>query len=539
MGVPSHLVHRGFLRASIAALALLAATGAAAEETVRIPGTKIALPVPAGFALAERFPGLGNEDASASVMVNELPGPYAAVVAGFTDEALAGRGMAVTGREAVEIDGRAATLIHFEQTAMGTTFRKWLGVFGDDESTVMVTATAPSAGAEALAETLRGVVLGARFDREHDADPYVAFGYRFDHTGGLELRHETPTGLVLLPPGVENGVPGEHTMLVAGRTFREVEIDDLEDFAMRRLYKVEQLSDLRGLEGQAVRYGGFPGWEIAGSGRDDGAEVAVYQALLLDDKDYLLLIGTAAPADRLAALATFRQVAASVRRNATQVALKLDCDGAVVLLGRRIGCRLRIEGYQPTGLPAGVEVAKRSLLFDAGTGDGAAFVYRFAYAPKAAGATSLGPVALEFEGRALTSNRVEVRALERPAGDAPVVIGVTPARVAVGEPFDVVVVERGVVLGGVKQVSSVRVGGKPVVTHKKPGPVATLTGNDALEIETGSSTTTQKTGEESERVTFYRATARRPGRLVIDGSFIQGLEGEVEIAPATVEVVEP
>ena len=544
MRVDADLARRGFEGVRIAALALLVAasvTGvAAAEEPVLIPGTKIALPMPEGFALAERFPGLGREDASASVMVNEIPGPYAGIVAGFTGEALAGQGMIVTDREAVEIDGRAAMLFHVEQTASGTTFRKWLGVFGDDDGTVLVTATVPAAGAEALAETLRRVVLGARFDRGLESDPYVAFGYRFGETAGLELRHETPTGLVLLPAGVEVGVPGEHIMLVAGRTFREVEIDDVADFAHRRLHKVEQLSDLADLQGRAVSHGGLAGWEITGRGRDDGAEVALYQALLLDDKDYLLLIGTAPPGDREAAFATFRQVVASVRKNASEVALALGCDAGVVLVGRRVTCSLRIEGYRPSGLPATIETPEQAFVPGALLGGGGAgFVYRFVFTPEAAGATALGPVSLDFEGRTLTSNRVELRALEPPASDAPVAIVAEPARVAVGEPFDVVVVERGVELGGIRKSSSVRIGGKPVVTHKKPGPVASLAGNDVLEVEVGSSTTTQKTGAENERVTFYRATAHRPGRLVIDGSFLQGLKGEVEVAAATVEVVRP
>lgn len=510
---------------------------APAGEPVWIPGTRVALPMPEGFALAERFPGLAREAASASVMVNELPGPYAEIVAGLTDPALAGRGMKVRRREAVEIDGRAATLIHVEQVAAGTAFRKWMGVFGDEEGTVLITATVPASGAGALADALEGVVLGARWDRGHEADPYAALGYRFDDTAGLEFAHETPIGLVLLPPGVEIGVPGEHTMLVVGRTFREVEIGDVAGFARRRLERVEQLSDLAGLEGRAVTYGGLPGWELVGSGRDDDREVAVYQALLLDDKDYLLLVGTAPPADREAAFATFRAVAASLRRNAPEYTLALGCDRDRLLLGSAVGCALRIEGYAPSGLPGVVESANRAFVpgarFEKG---GAGFVHSFSIAPEALGEHTLGPLTLDFEGQTLTSNRIALRVLEPPPGDAPVAIAATPARVAVGQPFDVVVVERGVVLGGLGTASSVRIGGKPVVTHKKPGPVAVLVGNDVLEIERGPSVTTQASGADNERVTFYRAVARRPGRVRIDCRFIQGLKGEVEIWAATVEV---
>ncbi len=480
---------RSSTRSWLAALALLVAAlpASATGEPVWIPGTKVALTVPEGFTLAERFPGLAREDASASVMVNELPGPYAGIVAGFTDSALAGQGMTVRERQAVEIDGRAAMLLHVEQAAAGTTFLKWLGVFGDDEGTVLVTATVPESGAETLGETLRGVVLGARWDRDREADPYAALGYRLGDTAGLELAHETTTGLVLLPPGVEIGVPGEHVMLVFGRSFREVEIDDVADFARRRLGRVEQLSDLSGLEGQAVTYGGLHGWELVGSGLDGDRPVAVYQALLLDGSDYVLLVGTAPPAERGAAFTTFRRVAASVRKIGSEdppaYALKLGCDQDRLLLGSSVGCALSIDGYRPSGLPGLVESGDdtfgRGSLFAHGD---SGFVYRFSVAPETPGEIVLGPLDLEFEGQTLTSGRFALRVLERPAGDAPLAIAATPARVAVGQPFDVVVLERGVVLGGLNRVSSVRVGGKPVITARPPGPVATLVGNDVLEV---------------------------------------------------------
>lgn len=525
--------------AVLCVVAASAAGGAATGEPVPIPGTHVALIVPPGFELAERFPGLAREEAGASVMVAELPAPYAEIVGGFTDDTLAARGLVVRNREAVEIAGREATLIHSSQAAAGTTFRKWLAVFGDREGTVLLTATAPASLAGELEAALRSTVLGARWDRARAADPYAAFGYRIDETANLKFAHQTPQGLVLLPPGIEVGVPGEHRMLVLGRSLREVGIDDLAAFARRRLAQIEQLSDLVEVSGREVRCGGLEGYEIVALGRDDGREVVVYQVLLVDGDDYVRMVGTAAPENRNAAVAEFRRVAASVHKEGPDYSLALTCESDRLLLGTTVDCALSIEGYVPSGLGGTVTpAAQRSLVPGARFGRGrAGFFLPFAYEADRPGEVELGPSSLEFEGRVLTSNRLVLRVLEPPADDAPVGIAAMPARVAVGQAFDLVVVERGVVQGGLRAVSSVRVGGKPVLAVAKPGPVVTLVGKDALEVEPGPSVTTRETGGETERVSFYRAVARRPGRLTIDAGFLEGLDGETEVSPATVDGV--
>ena len=63
----------------------LALPGLAAE---RIPGTQVTLAAPEHFMASADFAGYANEQTGASLMVTEIPGPYAEVMKGMTAEGM-------------------------------------------------------------------------------------------------------------------------------------------------------------------------------------------------------------------------------------------------------------------------------------------------------------------------------------------------------------------------------------------------------------------------------------------------------------------
>ena len=90
-----------------------------------VPGTAVSLTPPDGFVAANRFPGFMNESTRSSIMISEIPGPYAEATAGLHDpKRLQAQGMRLLGQSAAKVDGHAALLLQIEQTAYGTLFRK-------------------------------------------------------------------------------------------------------------------------------------------------------------------------------------------------------------------------------------------------------------------------------------------------------------------------------------------------------------------------------------------------------------------------------
>jgi hypothetical protein len=80
------------LARSLAALLVPASTLlASAHQEARhvvVRGTQVLLAPPTGFAPARRYSGFGSNETGASILVIELPGPYAEVAKGMTEQRL-------------------------------------------------------------------------------------------------------------------------------------------------------------------------------------------------------------------------------------------------------------------------------------------------------------------------------------------------------------------------------------------------------------------------------------------------------------------
>lgn len=203
--------------------------------------------------------------------------------------------------------------------------------------------------------------------------------------------------------------------------------------------------------------------------------------------------------------------------------LELACRQQRLLLGEQVECALEIEGYSLAPPAAGALADRPGLAFrpgPAGGGKATGFVYPFDFRPDEAGTVALGPFELSFEGHRLTSNRLALQVIAPPPGDVMLAIVASASEVRVGEPFDLVLIER--------------VATEPGQRNTPPARVA-LVGNRRLEIR-GGTRTTRIRGDGVEHVTFYQAVASEPGALVIDADFLAGLEPEEEVPEVVVDV---
>jgi hypothetical protein len=79
------------MRLTIPLVAMLLQVSPVLAQPVRVTGTSVALAPPPGFEPSSRFPGFERADLQSSVMVTEIPGPFAEVTSGLTAAALATR----------------------------------------------------------------------------------------------------------------------------------------------------------------------------------------------------------------------------------------------------------------------------------------------------------------------------------------------------------------------------------------------------------------------------------------------------------------
>ena len=295
-------------------LVLLLAFAASAAEPVPVPGTRVSLVVPEGFALSQDFPGLGRDDDLTSILVTELPVAVTIARQDLDADALAARGVRVHRLVEVPVAGRQGWLAHATQDVAGVAFRKWILLFGDDTKSVLLTATTPldleAVHGRALVDTL----AGARWSPEAPADPVAALPFRVGEAPPLRILHSAPNAVVLSDP---DPTPDRVVPLVAvGVSLAQVQIGDLPAFARDRLMQTVSIEEIEVEDERARSLDGMPGHQIEARARDAASEreVIVTQLLATDGARYFLVHGIADAASGEAFRPLLERVIASFER---------------------------------------------------------------------------------------------------------------------------------------------------------------------------------------------------------------------------------
>lgn len=287
----------------------------AAAGYVAIPGTHVSLKKPAGFANAPDFPGFQQKASMASVMVTELPPPFAQATAGFQKQTLAGRGLTLLSRESRPLASAPGLLLHLTQRATGLTFEKWIYAFGDARQTVLVTATFPKEAAAKFSASLKATVVGARWDRARAVDPFGDLRFRLTAQPPLQFAHRVGNMLLFTEGGRFPQPSPNAALFVAGYALADVAPDDKKAFSLKRLAQ-QPVRDQTVLGTQSVTMGGLSGYESTATGHDakTGTPLTLYQVMLFEGRTYFLMFGITGHGRAKQNVPLFRATAQTLQR---------------------------------------------------------------------------------------------------------------------------------------------------------------------------------------------------------------------------------
>ncbi len=270
-------------------------TTPAAAEISKVRGTRVNMESPDDFKPAANFSGFVNDPKHASLMVTEFPIPFEAATDRFNEAALLSKGMKLLSKETIQTGAYPGLLMEARQTAYGSEFGKWMNIFGDKNTTVLVTATFPVAEADSLSKRLKDAVLSARFDAQVKAlDPMEDLPYTVSGTTSLKIAGRLQSTLFLNPSGNLPPPPGSSDVstFVIGQALSDMDVGDKTDFARQRLKKIENLSDLQILEERDVTVGGMPAREILASATaKSGQPLFLLQTIAYGRGSYFVLQG--------------------------------------------------------------------------------------------------------------------------------------------------------------------------------------------------------------------------------------------------------
>lgn len=272
------------MRQGLVALLLLAVSGfgALAGQPVFPRGSSVGLEPPAGMEVSTNFAGFEDKQKNASILVVDMPpDAYAQLEAGFTDAALAAKGIRVESRRPFPIGDARGMLVTGVQNAGPVEIRKWVLLVGGDTATALVTLQAPQAQAAAFPEAeVEAAFRTLRFRPAEEQLADLPFTIT-DFAGFRALRTLGPTS-VILTGGPKNTFDGAEqpyfVIAVGGGAPRD---DERRQFALRSLATVPGVKDLRIERAEPLRISNHAGYEVMATALDakTGAPLKVVQWL--------------------------------------------------------------------------------------------------------------------------------------------------------------------------------------------------------------------------------------------------------------------
>ncbi|MEP3224960.1 MAG: hypothetical protein ABJO01_03215 [Parasphingorhabdus sp.] len=200
-----------------AILMLLQPVSAMAKEPIFPNDGVVGLVPPGAMIPADSFSGFLDSAAGASIIVASFPvAAYAEIAPNFTAERLASRMTVTSPVQPVTLDANVeALLVKGEQIQQGTTYRKWVLIARNSDSTAMVTIQIPQNSKgysdEAVMASLQSVRFQMRGTLEEEIDqlPFVIA----DRAQFRAVRTLAGSGLILTD-GPQDIVPDASQPLV-------------------------------------------------------------------------------------------------------------------------------------------------------------------------------------------------------------------------------------------------------------------------------------------------------------------------------------
>lgn len=295
-------------------LTLICAFFALTAIADQVSGTSVSLPPPIGFTAAHRFPGFMNEATSSSIMVSEIPGPYAEVMAGFIDsKRMQAQSMTLLSKSSVIVDGHTAMLLRIEQPAYGTIFRKWIVALDRSGATTLIVASYPKAEVQ-QEEPLKRAILAATVGKT--ADPVNALTFSVTPSSPFKIAKVIGQMMILSPDGrfpvKDENVP---VMVLGLSVSEDLPIPDKKTFAEQRITKTAKVKNIAVGQTVPITIGQLSGYATTatGIGEDAATALTIYQVILFDRAGYSLIQGITPTAQNGSYVPIFEQIAKSFR----------------------------------------------------------------------------------------------------------------------------------------------------------------------------------------------------------------------------------
>ncbi len=258
-----------------------------------IEGTKISLVPPIGFKPASNFLGLEQANSGATIMVLEIPGPFAETSKGMTKEGFLSQGIEVDKIEPLILNDLPAILVSAKQNAHGAEYTKYVLCFGTETETIIINGSTPS-NLEQIAKLVKAALLTSVYEPNREIDPFGVVDYAVDLTSSKLKFAKGMSGSLIFT--YDGNIPSEtvdQTTLIIAKSFSAQDIEDRKLFCLNRLNKLPV--EVTSIESTTeITIDGVSGFEIVADGKDrkSGEAERLLQVILFSDDLYYMFFGS-------------------------------------------------------------------------------------------------------------------------------------------------------------------------------------------------------------------------------------------------------
>lgn len=263
------------------------------NEYKNINGTKISLIPPKGFIDGVNFLGLQQAESGSSIMVVNIPAGFSQIAPGITKENLLTKGVEVSQIENIKINNLPALFITGTQHAYGTTFAKYILLFGTEKESITINAIYPENFKE-IGKEIKKSMLSVFYEANKEINPFEVLDYSID-VSKTKLKFANNIGNMILF-SVDGNIPTlsqDKTSLMVGKSFSQVSVIDKKLFCINNLKQMPFIVD-KIYSTNKIIIDDISGYEIYAKviNTDLNQVEYVYQVILFSDNLYYCLLGT-------------------------------------------------------------------------------------------------------------------------------------------------------------------------------------------------------------------------------------------------------
>lgn len=284
---------------TIILLTLSTVTGQTTENNVltsehqNIVGTKISIIPPIGFIKADNFLGLQQTQSGATIMVLDIPAPFAETSKGLTKEGFLSQGVEVKTIKKLTLNNLPAIFVIGEQNAYSNTYTKYILCFGTEKETIMINGAIPS-NLEKIAKEVKTSILSSFYEENKKIDPFEVLDYEIDVSKSKMIYAKGMSNTMtfnidgLLPTKSQ-----DKTSLFIAKSFSKIPVEDKKLFALNRLKQLPiNIINIENTE--TIEIDTISGYQIllTTNNKKTNEPEKIYFVILFSDNLYYILYGS-------------------------------------------------------------------------------------------------------------------------------------------------------------------------------------------------------------------------------------------------------